>query len=199
MEINYGDKSILFKVVYHGPGLCGKTTNLQEIFRRSRPEQRLSQSILEIPTTEDKTLTFDLLPMNIGQIRGLTATFSFYTVPGQVHYKKSRELILQGVDGVVFVADSQPEMRDENIRMLGELKGYLHTMNLPDTPIVTQFNKRDLPGVMDVGLMKKDLLEKVDDLYYEAIALDGTGVMETMETVVRLAVAQYHYPTTPTG
>ena len=195
MEINRGDKSILFKIVYHGPGLCGKTTNLQEIFRRSHAEQRLSDSIVEIPTMEDKTLTFDLLPLNIGKIRGYTATFSFYTVPGQVHYQKSRQLILEGVDGVVFVADSQASMRDENIRMLGELKEYLRAMNLENTPLVTQFNKRDLPSVMDVGIMKQDLLADGDGTYFEAIALDGTGVMETMETIIRLAVAQHHYDT----
>lgn len=185
MIYNRSDKTIQFKIVYHGPGLCGKTTNLQQIFTRVRPDQKLSQSIMEIPTQEDKTLSFDLMPLSIGSIKGYTATFSFYTVPGQVHYQTSRKLILEDVDGVVFVADSQRQLRNENIRMLEELK---KTVNNPELPLVFQFNKRDLPDIMDIETMKEDLLEEGEP-YYEAVAIKGIGIMETYQTIVNLTVS----------
>lgn len=184
MNYNRDNKTIHVKIVYHGPGLCGKTTNLQQIFARVRPDQKLSQAIMEIPTQEDKTLSFDLMPLSIGSIKGYTATFSFYTVPGQVHYQTSRKLILEDVDGVVFVADSQRQLRDENLRMLDELK---KTINNPEVPIVFQFNKRDLPDIMDVETMKADLLEE-NEPYYEAIATHGEGIIETYQTIVNLTV-----------
>lgn len=192
MQIHREDKTIHLKIVYHGVGLGGKTTNLHQIFNRVRPEQKLSQEIMEIPTQEDKTLTFDIMPLTIGSIRGYTAQFSFYTVPGQVHYINSRRLILEDVDGVVFVADSQPAMREENKRMLAELKGFLKQMNYSDVALALQFNKRDLPNVMSVELMAQDLLEN-DEPYFEASAISGTGVMETMQTIVQMTIAN-HYP-----
>lgn len=193
MEINRQDKTVHFKIVYHGVGLGGKTTNLHSIFERVRPEQKLSQEIMEIPTQEDKTLSFDIMPLTIGSIRGYTALFSFYTVPGQVHYKNSRKLILEGVDGVVFVADSQVMMREENKRMLAELKDFLKERNYKDVCLALQFNKRDLPGIMDVEMMTQDLLEN-DEPFFEASAVNGTGVMETMQTIVQMSISS-HYPT----
>ena len=185
MIYNRDNKTIQFKIVYHGPGLCGKTTNLHQIFARVRPDQKISQEIMEIPTQEDKTLSFDLIPLSIGSIKGYTATFSFYTVPGQVHYQTSRKLILEDVDGVVFVADSQKQIRDENIRMLDELR---KIVNNPELPLVFQFNKRDLPDVMDVETMQADLIDE-DQPFYEAVATQGIGIMETFQTIVRLTVS----------
>lgn len=193
MQVHREDKSIHFKIVYHGPALCGKTTNLMEIFNRVRPEQRLSPSVLEIPTKEDKTLTYDIMPLTMGNIKGYTPVFSIYTVPGQVYYKNSRRMILQDVDGVVFVADSQPEMREANIEILKELNDYLKEQNSSDTVQVFQFNKRDLSDVMDVETMKRDLIGAGGAPYFEAAAIEGDGVMETLQTILKLTVAN-HYP-----
>lgn len=191
MKIFHEDKAAHFKIVYHGVGLGGKTTNLHQIFSRLKPEQKLSQSIMEVPTTEDKTLTFDCMPLTIGKIGMYQVVLKFYTVPGQVHYEKSRKLILDDVDGVVFVADSQPELRNENVRMLGELQDTLKAQNSNnDVVTVLQLNKRDLPDVMSVEQMLSDL-QKDDEAYYEASAINGTGVMETMQTIVQMVIANF--------
>lgn len=188
MEIFQNEKAVLFKIVYYGPGLCGKTTNLQQVFRRLQPEQRLSDEIMEIPTQTDKTLTFDFMPLTIGKLGVYTVKLSFYTVPGQVHYQASRKLILQDVDGLVFVADSQAAMRDENIRTLSEMNDFLKAQGSENIPLVLQFNKRDLHETMNVQELAKDLQQN-DEPWFEASALTGEGVMETMQTIVRMTVA----------
>lgn len=189
MRLFREDKQAHFKIVYHGAGLCGKTTNMHQIFRRLQPEQKLTPEIVEIPTQQDKTLSFDFMPLSIGKIGAYAAVFEFYTVPGQVHYQSSRKLILDGVDGVVFVADSQNQMKEENIRMLEELKSYLRVIKPnEEIPIALQFNKRDLFNVMPVEMMLDDLQEK-DEPWFEGSALSGEGVMETMQTIVRMVLA----------
>lgn len=191
MQIFHDDKTAHFKIVYHGAGLCGKTTNMHQIFTRLKPEQKLSQKIMEVPTQQDKTLTFDFMPLTIGKIGMYDVVLKFYTVPGQVHYENSRKLILDDVDGVVFVADSQPELRNENIRMLAELQETLKAQDSEnDVVTILQLNKRDLPDVMDVEMMLSDL-QKNDEAYYEASALTGTGVMETMQTIVQMVIANF--------
>jgi signal recognition particle receptor subunit beta len=199
MFVNRQDGSIHLKIVYHGAGLCGKTTNLQEIFKRTRAEQKLSQSIMEIPTKEDKTLSYDIMPLTTqNKIRGLTPVFSFWTVPGQVHYKSSRKLILEDVDGIVFVADSQSSQRNGNILMLAEMKAILEELNtakkldLENIALVFQFNKRDLPGIMDAETLKQDL-GIMDEPCFEASAINGVGVMETMQTIVQMTISN-NYP-----
>ncbi len=192
MRIFQNEKTVIFKIVYYGPGLCGKTTNLQQVFARLQPEQKLSPEIIEIPTQTDKTLTFDFLPLTVGKIGAFKVKFSFYTVPGQVHYQASRKLILQDVDGLVFVADSQNEMRDENIRTLEEMNGFLKAQRLEDVPVVLQFNKRDLSNVMTVQEMAKDL-QLHDEPWFQASALTGEGVMETMRTISRITVANVKF------
>ena len=191
MQIFHADKTAHFKIVYHGAGLGGKTTNMHQIFSRLKPEQRLSQNVIEVPTQQDKTLTFDFMPLTIGKIGMYEVVLKFYTVPGQVHYENSRKLILDDVDGVVFVADSQPELRNENIRMLNELQESLKAQN-SDNEVVTilQLNKRDLPDVMDVEQMLSGL-QKNDEAYYEASAINGNGVMETMQTIVQMVISNF--------
>ena len=188
MEIIRDEKAVLFKIVYYGPGLCGKTTNLQQIFEKLKPEQRLTQEIMTIPTQTDKTLTFDFMPLTIGKLGSYTVKLSFYTVPGQVHYQASRKIILQDVDGLVFVADSQVSMREENVKTLREMKEFLHAQGSENIPLVLQLNKRDLSGVMTVDAMLRDL-QNGDEPFFAAAAIDGEGVMETMQTVVRMTVA----------
>jgi signal recognition particle receptor subunit beta len=189
METLQNEKSVLFKIVYYGPGLCGKTTNLQQIFARLKPEQKLTQSIIEIPTQTDQTLSFDFMPLSVGKIGSYTVKLSFYTVPGQVHYQASRKLILQDADGVVFVADSQPAIRQQNRQTLSEMKNYLKAQNLGEIPMVLQFNKRDLTNVMSVEEMARDLQGEREAPWFEAAAIEGIGVMETMQTIIRMTVA----------
>lgn len=186
MEYFKDEKVVLFRIVYYGPGLCGKTTNLHQIFSRLQPSERLSQSILEIPTQTDRTLTFDCLPMSAGTINGNTVKLQLFTVPGQVHYQASRKLILKGADGVVFVADSQRSMQEQNQISISEMKIYMKSMNIGDSPIVLQYNKQDLPDAMDFEEMERDLQGERESPSFNASAISGTGVMETMNTIVKL-------------
>src|SRR5512147_990402 len=150
VSINYAFKEIISKIVYYGPGLSGKTTNLQYVFKKVPSETR--GELISLATDADRTLYFDFLPVNVGTIQGFATKFQLYTVPGQVYYNATRKLVLRGVDGLVFVADSQPDKMDENIESLTNLEENLleYGYNAADLPMVIQFNKRDLPGVMSV-------------------------------------------------
>src|SRR5665647_2941702 len=148
--INYASREINCKIVYYGPGLCGKTTNLQFVYQKTAPDAK--GKMISLATETERTLFFDFLPLSLGQIRGFRTRFHLYTVPGQVFYDSSRKLILKGVDGVVFVADSQEERIDANLESIANLAQNLkeHGFDLEKIPYVLQLNKRDLPGAMSL-------------------------------------------------
>ncbi len=181
---NYSIKAITAKVVYYGPGLCGKTTNLQYIHGKMNPESR--GKLLSLATETDRTLFFDFLPMNLGKIRGFHVRFQLYTVPGQVYYNATRRLVLKGADAVVFVADSQKEMLGKNLESLENLNENLRANGLdPDTiPLVIQYNKRDLPNIMEIGELN-GAINLRDVPFQSAIAVTGEGVLETFKLVTR--------------
>ena len=182
--INYSSREINCKIVYYGPGLCGKTTNLQFIYSKTNPD--LKGKMISLATETERTLFFDFLPLALGQIRGFKTRFHLYTVPGQVFYDASRKLILKGVDGVVFVADSQVERMEANIESLENLRINLAEQgaDLDKTPYVVQYNKRDLPNAADLDEMRR-LLNPTGVPDFEACAKSGTGVFETLKAVAR--------------
>jgi hypothetical protein len=182
--INYAAKEINCKIVYYGPGLGGKTTNLQYIFAKTAPERK--GKMISLATETDRTLFFDFLPLDLGQIRGFDTRFHLYTVPGQVFYEASRKLILKGVDGVVFVADSQQERMEANVESIRDLASHLreHGLSLDTIPYTLQFNKRDLPNVMPVEDLYRSLNYKREPTF-EAVANDGWGVFDTLKSVAK--------------
>lgn len=183
--INYASREINCKIVYYGPGLCGKTTNLQYVYQKTATEAK--GKMISLATETERTLFFDFLPLSLGEIRGFKTRFHLYTVPGQVFYDASRKLILKGVDGVVFVADSQEERYDANIESLDNLRFNLQEQgyDLDKLPFIIQYNKRDLPNVLPVDELRKDLnLTGVPD--FEACAATGEGVFETLKAVAKL-------------
>jgi mutual gliding-motility protein MglA len=182
--INYATKEINCKIVYYGPGLCGKTTNLQYIYAKTAPEAR--GKMISLATEADRTLFFDFLPLDLGSIRGFTTRFHLYTVPGQVFYDASRKLILKGVDGVVFVADSQTARMEANIESIRNLELNLkeHGLDLASVPYALQFNKRDLPDVVAVDEMYRVLNYKREPTF-EAVATTGVGVFDTLKAVAK--------------
>ncbi len=187
--INFAAREINCKIVYYGAGLGGKTTNLQWIF-----DQTLGKTggkMISLATETDRTLFFDFLPLDLGTIRGFKTRFHLYTVPGQVFYDASRKLILRGVDGVVFVADSQEERMDANLEALENLEQNLkeHGYDFAKIPYVLQLNKRDLPSAIPVGDLKK-ILQKKGELTFEAVAYKGMGVFETLKECGRLVLAE---------
>jgi signal recognition particle receptor subunit beta len=186
--INYASREINCKIVYYGPGLCGKTTNLQYIFDKTNPAAK--GKLISLATETDRTLFFDFLPLELGTVRGFKTRFHLYTVPGQVFYDASRKLILKGVDGVIFVADSQVERMDANVEAIENLEANLKTQgyDLMALPYVLQLNKRDLPNVASVDEMKK-LLTKKNEPIFEAVAAKGPGVFETLKGVAKLVLA----------
>lgn len=182
--INYSSREINVKIVYYGPGLCGKTTNIQYIYDKVTPETK--GKLITLATEMDRTLFFDFLPLELGKVKGFKTRFHLYTVPGQVYYDASRKLILRGVDGVVFVADSQRSRYDANIESLYNLHENLaeYQLKLDEIPYVIQYNKRDLPEVMNV----QDLEGELNPKHYpaiEAVAVKGTGVFDTLKTVAK--------------
>ena len=182
--INYSSREINCKIVYYGPGLCGKTTNLQYIYRRTNPEQK--GKLISLATETERTLFFDFLPLALGDIRGFKIRFHLYTVPGQVFYAASRKLILKGVDGVIFVADSQIERMDANMESLDDLNMNLAEQGyeLEKLPFAMQYNKRDLPNIILVPDLDNVLnLRKVPS--FEAVAVTGKGVFETLKAVAK--------------
>jgi signal recognition particle receptor subunit beta len=187
--INYSSREINCKIVYYGPGLCGKTTNLQYIYRRTNPEHK--GKLISLATETERTLFFDFLPLALGDIRGFKVRFHLYTVPGQVFYAASRKLILKGVDGVVFVADSQLERMDANIESVEDLKINLAEQGyqLERLPFTIQYNKRDLPSAVPVEEINHAVnFNGVP--WFEAVAPKGTGVFETLKTVAKLVLME---------
>ena len=182
--INYSSREINCKIVYYGPGLCGKTTNLQYIYDKTNPQAK--GKLISLATETDRTLFFDFLPLELGNVRGFRTRFHLYTVPGQVFYDASRKLILKGVDGVIMVADSQEIRADANLESLDNLKINLREngFDLATIPYALQFNKRDLPNVMSVEQMQRDLNVKGEPSF-EAVAPKGIGVFETLKAVAK--------------
>ena len=182
--INYSSREINCKIVYYGPGLCGKTTNLQHIYNKTNPD--LKGKMISLATETERTLFFDFLPLALGQIRGFKTRFHLYTVPGQVFYDASRKLILKGVDGVVFVADSQIERMEANIESLENLRVNLSEQgyDLDKLPCVIQYNKRDLPSAAALDEMQRTL-NPSGLVEFEACATTGQGVFETLKAVAR--------------
>jgi len=182
--INYSSREINCKIVYYGPGLCGKTTNLQHIYSKTNPD--LKGKMISLATETERTLFFDFLPLALGQIRGFKTRFHLYTVPGQVFYDASRKLILKGVDGVVFVADSQIERMEANLESMDNLRINLKDQGyeLEKIPFVVQYNKRDLPNAAPLDEMKR-LLNPMNVVDFEARAQSGEGVFETLKAVAK--------------
>ncbi len=188
--INYSAREINCKLVYYGPGLCGKTTNLKYIYEKTAGEAK--GKMISLATETERTLFFDFLPLSLGEIRGFKTRFHLYTVPGQVFYDASRKLILKGVDGVVFVADSQEERFEANIESLDNLKNNLREQgyHIERIPWVLQYNKRDLPTAVPIEELREALnLEgKIPD--FEASAQTGEGVFETLKALAKLVLTE---------
>jgi len=185
--INYASREISCKIVYYGPGLGGKTTNIKYIYSKISPNAK--GNLISLATELDRTLFFDFLPVNLGNIRGFKTRFHLYTVPGQVYYNASRKLILKGVDGIVFVADSQVERLEDNIdslqNMLENLQEY--NLNLASVPLVLQYNKRDLPNISTVDELE-NILNPQKLPSFEAVAVQGIGVFETLKAISKLVI-----------
>lgn len=187
--INYSSREINCKIVYYGPGLCGKTTNLQYIYAKTNPEAK--GKMISLATETERTLFFDFLPLSLGEIRGFKTRFHLYTVPGQVFYDASRKLILKGVDGVVFVADSQMERMDANLESLDNLTENLSEQgyNLAELPFVMQYNKQDLPQVLPVEELRQALNPRgVPD--FSASAKEGVGVFDTLKAIAKQVLVE---------
>jgi len=187
VSINYSAREVCCKIVYYGPGLSGKTTNLQYVHGKVPPNTR--GKLISLATEADRTLYFDFLPINIGTIHGFQAKIQLYTVPGQVYYNATRKLVLRGVDGLVFVADSQPDKMDENVESLANLEENLveYGYDINKLPLVMQYNKRDLPGVASI----EELQERLNGSnwpYFEASATIGNGVFDTLKLIIRLVL-----------
>jgi mutual gliding-motility protein MglA len=187
--INYSTREINCKIVYYGPGLCGKTTNLQYIFDRTAPDAK--GQLISLATETDRTLFFDFLPLDLGSIRGFRTRFHLYTVPGQVFYDASRKLILKGVDGVIFVADSQLERMESNLESLDNLRVNLREQgyDIEKIPYVMQYNKRDLKNVLGTRQMQK-LLNPMLVPWFEAVATTGLGIFDTLKACAKLVLSE---------
>jgi len=184
---NYSLKELTAKIVYYGPGLCGKTTNLHYIHEEL--PLRNKGRLLSLATETDRTLYFDFLPVEAGVFRGIKTRIQIYTVPGQVFYNATRRMVLKGADGVVFVADSQRKMMEPNLESLGNLRENLlaHGLDIEDIPLVMQYNKRDLPEVMGI----EEMCERINTLnvpFYEAVATEGIGVEDTLKAISSLVL-----------
>ena len=187
--INYSSREINCKIVYYGPGLCGKTTNLQYIYNKTNPEAK--GKMISLATETERTLFFDFLPLSLGEIRGFRTRFHLYTVPGQVFYDASRKLILKGVDGVVFVGDSQVERMEANIESLDNLRSNLAEQgyDLDKLPYVVQFNKRDLVNSASIEELT-EVLNPTGVPQFEAVATKGTGVFDTLKAVAKQVLTE---------
>jgi signal recognition particle receptor subunit beta len=187
--INYLSREINCKIVYYGPGLCGKTTNLQYIYNKTNPDAK--GKMISLATETERTLFFDFLPLALGEIRGFKTRFHLYTVPGQVFYDASRKLILKGVDGVVFVADSQIARTEANAESLENLRTNLAEQgySLDKIPYVIQYNKRDMPGIAPVDELRA-LLNPTGVPDFEGVASTGVGVFETLKAVAKLVLTE---------
>lgn len=187
--INFPAREINCKLVYYGPGLGGKTANLQWIYDHTGSNQK--GKMVSLATETDRTLFFDFLPLDLGTVRGFRTRFHLYTVPGQVFYEASRRLILKGADGVVFVADSQEERLDANFETIDNLKEHLkdHKLNFETIPYALQLNKRDLPNAMPVPELRKQLQLKGEPVI-EAVAVQGQGVFDTLKELAKLVLSE---------
>jgi signal recognition particle receptor subunit beta len=189
MFINWKLREINLKIVYYGPALSGKTANLQYIHAKTNPSIR--SDLVSLKTRGDRTLYFDFLQLELGQIAGLKPRFNLYTVPGQVYYANSRKLVLQGADGVVFVADSQQQRLEDNVETVLDMEENLRALGYdPQTlPLVLQCNKRDLPDIVTVPLMRRQLCLNGAPCF-ESVATQGTGVFDTLKAVINLVISQ---------
>jgi signal recognition particle receptor subunit beta len=189
-HINYQDREITFKIVYYGTGLGGKTTNLMYI--HSILDKDRKGEIIILDTEDDRTLFFDFFPLELGRIEGYAVRFNMYTVPGQVYYEASRRLILEGADGVVFVADSQKTRLDDNLESFVMLQSSLADFGVDwsQFPLVLQYNKRDLPDILPVGTLEGELgLNGIP--IFEAVATEGQGVLETIRMASRQVIEKF--------
>ena len=182
--INYASREINCKIVYYGPGLCGKTTNIQWIYEQANPEKK--GKLVSLATETDRTLFFDFLPLDMGTVKGFKVRFHLYTVPGQVFYDASRKIILRGCDGIIFVADSQKARMEANIESIANLATNLkeNGFDIRSIPYVLQLNKRDMPSAAPVIEMER-LLRFRSEPMIEAVASQGTGVIETLKAAAR--------------
>ena len=187
--INYSSREINCKIVYYGPGLCGKTTNLQYVYAKTNPDAK--GKMISLATETERTLFFDFLPLSLGEIRGFKTRFHLYTVPGQVFYDASRKLILKGVDGVVFVADSQIERMEANLESVENLRVNLGEQgyDLGKIPYVVQYNKRDLPNIATVEELHR-LINPTNVPEFQAVAPTGVGVFDTLKAVAKLVLTE---------
>jgi hypothetical protein len=187
--INVAAREIHCKVVYYGPGMCGKTTNLQYI--HAQVPRDVKGDLLSIATETERTLFFDFLPLDLGKVRGFQTRFHLYTVPGQILYERTRVAVLNGSDGVVFVADSARDKLEENVRSLKELAGNITRQNkdFREFPIVLQYNKRDLPNALSVGVLDK-YLNGLKWARFESIASTGVGVFDTLKAISKLVISR---------
>ncbi len=187
--INFSSRELTCKIVYYGPGLCGKTTNLQYVFAKTKPEAR--GKMISLATEAERTLFFDFLPLALGEMRGYRTRFHLYTVPGQVFYDATRKLILKNLDGIVFVADSQIDRMDANLESLENLRVNLTEQGYdPDrVPLVFQYNKRDLPGVAPIAELSA-LLNPRRLPEFAAVAPTGVGVFETLKAIAKLVLTE---------
>jgi signal recognition particle receptor subunit beta len=185
--INYASREINCKVVYYGSGLGGKTTNLEYVYSRVNPDTK--GKMISLATETERTLFFDFLPIDLGEIRGFRTRFHLYTVPGQVYYNASRRLILKGVDGLIFVADSQRSRLEANIEAMHNLYENMESYgyDVETIPFVVQYNKRDLPDIMPVEELRK-VLNPMGVPDFEAVAIEGEGVFQTLSAVSKLVV-----------
>jgi len=191
-SINFATREISCKVVYYGPGLSGKTTNLQVIHQKMPQDKRTD--MVSLATEGDRTLFFDFLPLNLGDIKGFKTRFQLYTVPGQVYYNSTRKLVLRGVDGIVFVADSQRSRQAENLESLQNLRQNLqdYGMNLDDIPFVLQYNKRDMDNVFTLDEMNEMLNPDKKIQFFPATAHNGKGVVTTLKTIAMLVIEKFN-------
>lgn len=189
VTINYASREISCKIVFYGPGLSGKTTNLQYVHKKVPTQTR--GELISLATDTDRTLFFDFLPINLGTIQGFSTRFQLYTVPGQVYYNATRKLVLRGVDGLVFVADSQLSKMDENVESLNNLMENLkeYGYKLEELPLVIQYNKRDLENVASLEELKKTI-NTYERPYFEAVAVKGVGVFDTLKMICKLVMAK---------
>jgi mutual gliding-motility protein MglA len=187
--INFAAREINCKIVYYGAGLGGKTTNLQWIYQKTAEQQK--GKMISLATETERTLFFDFLPLDLGTVRGFKTRIHLYTVPGQVFYDASRKLILRGVDGIVFVADSQEERMDANIEALDNLQSNLkeHSYDFQKVPYVLQLNKRDLPNVLPVPSLTKELQRRGEPVI-ESVAFQGVGVFETLKAIAKQVLTE---------
>jgi signal recognition particle receptor subunit beta len=187
--INIATREIHCKIVYYGIGYCGKTTNLQHVFKSINPDAR--GKMLSIATDTERTLFFDFLPLDLGTVHGFRTRFHLYTVPGQILYERTRLAVLNGVDGIVFVVDSQSEKFEENVQSIAELEMNMHRMckDLSMFPLVIQWNKRDMPNALPVQVLDR-YLNRRHVPSFEAVAAQGKGVFATLRTISKSVIAQ---------